>query len=125
VVSASVAGDVRRAVEYIESNLMASVTLADIARAAGLSCRVLFRRFRNATGLSPMAYLRNARFARARDALRRAAVDDRIVDIAALWGFDHMGRFAIEYRHRFGERPSDTKAAARLALPGGRRSAGR
>ena len=110
--SASVASDVRRAVEYIEANLMTCVTLADIVRVAGVSARALFRRFRNDLGVSPMGYVRNARFARARDALRRARAGERIVDIAALWGFDHMGRFAVEYRRRFGEKPSDTKASA-------------
>ena len=41
-----------------------------------------------------------------------------LLDIASLWGFDHMGRFAVEYRRRFGERPSDTRASARRARPG-------
>jgi AraC-like DNA-binding protein len=102
--------DVRRAVDYIEANLAAPVTLEDVVQAAGVSGRVLFRHFRNATGVSPMAYLRNARFQRVRDALRRARADERIVDIAALWGFDHMGRFAVEYRRRFGEKPSETRS---------------
>jgi AraC-like DNA-binding protein len=111
----------QRAVDYIEANLTAPVTMEDIVRVAGVSGRALFRHFRNATGVSPMAYLRNARFARVREALRRACLEERIVDIAALWGFDHMGRFAVEYRQRFGEKPSDTKASA----PGSRASARR
>jgi AraC-like DNA-binding protein len=105
--------DVRRAIDYIEANLTAPVTLEDVVRAAGVSGRVLFRHFRNATGESPLAYLRNARFQRVRDALRRARSGERIVDIAALWGFDHMGRFAVEYRQRFGEKPSETMSSAR------------
>lgn len=113
--SASVTGGVRSAVHYIEANLTALVTLDDIVRASGVSDRVLFRHFRSATGMSPMAYLRNARFARARDALRRARAGERILDIAALWGFNHLGRFAVEYRQRYGEKPSETKAAARIA----------
>jgi transcriptional regulator GlxA family with amidase domain len=117
-VSASVANDVRRAVDYIESNLTAAVTLEDIVNAAGVSGRALFRHFRDAMGVSPMVYLRNARFARVRDALRRAHGEERIVDIAALWGFDHMGRFAVEYRLRFGEKPSDTKASQPAAGAG-------
>jgi len=120
-VSASVASDVRRAVDYIEANLTAPVKLEDVVRAAGMSARGLFRHFRNAMGVSPMVYLRNARFARVRAALRGARGGERIVDIAALWGFDHMGRFAVEYRLRFGEKPSDTRASARGAgKPAGR-----
>ena len=47
--SASVASDVRRAVDYIEANLTAAVTLEDIVRTAGVSSRGLFRRFRHGT----------------------------------------------------------------------------
>jgi AraC-like DNA-binding protein len=107
------AADVRRAIDYIEANLTSPLTLEDIVRAAGVSGRSLFRHFRSATGVSPLAYLRDARFRRVRATLSRAHVDARIVDVAALWGFDHMGRFAVEYRRRFGEKPSDTRASAR------------
>jgi AraC-like DNA-binding protein len=104
--------DVRRAIDYIEANLTAPITLADIVEAAGVAGRVLFKHFKRTTGTSPMAYLRNARFAGVHEALRRARPADRVVEIAARWGFDHIGRFAIEYRRRFGEKPSQTKAAA-------------
>ena len=36
---------------------------------------------------------------------------DRLVtiqDIASHWGFWHLGQFAQDYRHLFGELPSDT-----------------
>jgi transcriptional regulator GlxA family with amidase domain len=106
------AAGVQRAVAYIEANLRAPLTLEDIVRASGISGRGLFRHFRAALGVSPMAWLRDARFLRVREALRHAHRDDRIVEIAALWGFDHMGRFAVEYRRRFGEKPSQTRAFA-------------
>jgi len=55
-----------------------------------------------------MRYLRNARFAKVRDALLRAEPEESVTVIAMACGFTHMSRFAVEYRHRFGERPSDT-----------------
>jgi AraC-like DNA-binding protein len=106
------ARDVRRAIDYIEGHLTASITLEDIVEAAGVSGRVLFKHFRSSLGTSPMAYLRNARFRCVREALRRAQPGERVVDIASLWGFDHLGRFSIEYRRRFGEKPSLTRATA-------------
>lgn len=106
---------VRLAVAFIEANLDAPLTLEEIVRASGVSGRGLFRHFRRAMGASPMAWLRDARFRRVRDALRCARFEDRIVDIATFWGFDHMGRFAVEYRRRFGEKPSQTRASARAA----------
>jgi AraC-like DNA-binding protein len=51
-----------------------------------------------------------------RNALLRAEPDDSVTVIAMACGFTHMSRFALEYRRRFGERPSDT-----LRRVGGRR----
>jgi AraC family ethanolamine operon transcriptional activator len=32
----------------------------------------------------------------------------RVTDVAMRWGFWQLGRFAVEYRALFGERPSQT-----------------
>jgi AraC-like DNA-binding protein len=100
--------DLRRAIDYIEANLDAPITIADIAEASRIAGRTLFQYFRDFRGTSPMRYLRDARFERARDALRRAQPGDSVSQLAMRWGFSHFGRFAIEYRKRFGESPSDT-----------------
>jgi AraC-like DNA-binding protein len=36
-----------------------------------------------------------------------------VSEIALRWGFGHFGRFAAEYRRRFGESPSQTLSSAR------------
>ena len=43
-----------------------------------------------------------------RETLLESEPENSVSAIAARWGFDHFGRFAVEYRRRFGERPSDT-----------------
>jgi AraC-like DNA-binding protein len=105
--------DMRRAVDYIEAKLGSPISVADIAEASGIAGRTLFKHFQDYHGVTPMQYLRNARFDRARDALRRAQSEESITAIAMAWGFSHMGRFSIEYRKRFGERPSETLRRAR------------
>jgi transcriptional regulator GlxA family with amidase domain len=100
--------DVRWALDHIEANLDAPITLADLAAASGVPGRTLAQHFRDATGLSPMAYLREARFRRAREALLSGDGETGVTQIAARWGFAHFGRFAVEYRKRFGESPSKT-----------------
>jgi transcriptional regulator GlxA family with amidase domain len=55
-----------------------------------------------------MRYVRNLRFERVRQALLRAEAEDSVTRIAMSCGFSHMGRFAVAYRQRFGERPSQT-----------------
>jgi AraC-like DNA-binding protein len=100
--------DVKRAIDFMEANLQSPITLADIVEAAGVPGRTLLKHFDHFRGISPMRYLRNARFERVREALRFADPSERVTDIALKWGFEHMGRFALEYRKRFGESPSRT-----------------
>ena len=100
--------DVKRAIDYLQANLDAPVTLADLVAAAGVPGRTLLKHFRDSKGMSPMRYLRNARFLEARQALLAAQPGDSVTAIAMKYGFAHMGRFSVEYRKRFGESPSDT-----------------
>jgi transcriptional regulator GlxA family with amidase domain len=100
--------DVKRAIDFMQAKLGSPISVADIAEASGIAGRTLFKHFQDYRGVSPMRYLRNARFQKARDALRRAQPDESITEIALAWGFVHMGRFSVEYRQRFGERPSET-----------------
>src|SRR5205085_8814636 len=98
----------KRAVDYLEAHLESPITVADLVAASQVAGRTLFQHFHDVTGMSPMSYLRNARFAKVRDALLRAEPEESVTVIAMACGLTHMGRFALEYRHRFGERPSDT-----------------
>jgi AraC-like DNA-binding protein len=100
--------DMKRAIDYIEAKLGLPITIADVAEASGIAGRTLFKHFMDYHGISPMRYLRNARFAKAREALRRGRPDDSVTEIAMRCGFSHMGRFSVEYRRRFGEAPSET-----------------
>jgi AraC-like DNA-binding protein len=100
--------DVKRAIDYLEANLDAPVTLADLVQASGVPGRTLLKHFRDSKGVSPMRYLRNARFRRVRQALMKAQPGESVTALAMGFGFTHMGRFSLEYRQRFGESPSQT-----------------
>jgi AraC-like DNA-binding protein len=100
--------DIRRAVDFIEAHLDSTMTVADLVDVSGVPGRTLFRHFKHFKGVSPMGYLRNARYVKVRDALLSAEFEANVTAIAMRWGFSHMGRFAKEYRDRFGETPSQT-----------------
>lgn len=100
--------DVRRAIDYMQGHLSEPVTLADIVAASGIPGRTLMKHFKDNRGMSPMRYLRHARLVRVREALMRPRPGDSVTDIALTWGFNHLGRFSVEYRHQFGESPSET-----------------
>ncbi len=66
--------------------------------------------------MSPKQYLLLRRMHLARRALRDSAPGETTVtDIATRHGFWQFGRFAGEYRSLFGEAPSTTSIAARIA----------
>jgi len=93
---------------YTLEHLAENVTLGDLAKVCGVSLRSLFNAFEAVTGLSPMAYLRAQRLSRVHDVLSNAPRGTRIIDVAADWGFWHMGHFAATYVAMFGETPSQT-----------------
>ena len=99
---------VKRAVEYMNAELGSPLGISEIAAAAGVAGRTLFKHFKDAYGASPMQHLRNARFEKVHEALLCAEQTDSVTAIALRWGFSHLGRFAVEYRQRYGEPPSQT-----------------
>ena len=98
---------VSRAVELIEESPGDAHTIAGIAARAGCSVRALQEGFQRHVGVSPMRYLRQVRLQRAHTDLCQAdpAVTG-VAKIAGRWGFTHLGRFAAQYRARYGVSPS-------------------
>lgn len=104
--------DVKRARDYIHANLAAPISLGELAALSGVSGRTLLQHFRDCQGVSPMRYVRALRMQRVREELASGAAA-QVIECASRWGFAHAGRFAIEYRRRFGESPSTTLARGR------------
>lgn len=100
---------VKRAMDAVLQRPEHAFTTAALATEARVGVRWLQEAFRRYVGMSPMAYVRDVRLQRARDELRAAAPGEACVsEIAHRWGFAHLGRFAEQYRTRFGELPSQT-----------------
>jgi AraC-like DNA-binding protein/tetratricopeptide (TPR) repeat protein len=99
---------VRRAVQAMRADLGRRWTLDGIAAAAGVSARTLQRQFKSCFGKSPQALLRDIGFERARHELLQGRAESKVMNVALRCGFAHVGRFAVDYRRRFGETPSQT-----------------
>ncbi|NEE03051.1 AraC family transcriptional regulator [Phytoactinopolyspora halotolerans] len=97
--------------DLIESHPEWPHTVASLAREAHVAIRTLQKAFMEHLGVPPKEYLTRVRMQRAHDELVAA---DRsvttVTSVAAKWGMPHMGRFAREYRKRYGELPSETLA---------------
>jgi transcriptional regulator GlxA family with amidase domain len=108
---------VRDAEDLIWARPDAPVRARELARRVGVSSRSLFRAFQHVRGHGPLKALTRARLHHVRRDLLTAEPSARVGDIAASWGFSHLGRFAAAYRRLFGEHPSATLRAARRLSP--------
>lgn len=97
------------AIELMHAHPEADHSISSLARAAGVSVRALQEGFKRHAQMPPLAYLRRVRLEHAHDALRAAQPGSTTVsEVAAYWGFPHLGRFAGWYRRKYGETPSQT-----------------
>jgi AraC family transcriptional regulator len=94
-----------RAIERLRSDSDADVSLAALATDAGLSRFHFCRAFKESTGLSPHAWLRQHRLKQAKNMLRDT--DTSIVSVAAELGYGSQTAFAAAFRRLTGETPSD------------------
>lgn len=99
---------VRRVVAAIEDDPARPWTPSELAELAGVSVRRLQQGFREYVGRSPFQYLHEVRLDRAHHDLVHAQDATTVTEVAVRWGLSHTGRFAADYRHRFGQSPSTT-----------------
>jgi AraC family transcriptional regulator len=94
----------RRAIERLRSDADADVSLAGLASDAGLSRFHFCRAFKESTGLSPHAWLRQRRLEQAMEILRHS--DASIASIAEALGYSSQTAFAAAFKRLTGETPS-------------------
>ncbi|EWM18084.1 AraC-family transcriptional regulator [Kutzneria sp. 744] len=100
---------VRAAVDVIESDPSAPLTLSTLAAHCGVGPRSLQKAFQQHLGMSPMEYVRDVRLRRAHEELRAAdPFADSVAAVARRWGFTHLGRFAAAHEAKFGQKPLRT-----------------
>ena len=101
---------VRDACDYIERNLSTDITVKDVAGGVGVSVRTLQHQFSEDLKDTVTGYIKARRLERARAELADSTAGSgaTVTEIASRWQFNHLGRFAITYRERFGESPSET-----------------
>ena len=100
-----------RAIERLRSDSDADVSLAALASDAGLSRFHFCRAFKESTGLSPHAWLRQHRLEQAMNMLRDT--DTSVVSVAAALGYASQTAFAAAFRKLTGETPSDWRKRTR------------
>lgn len=101
---------VRRARELLESSQTLELSPSKLAAELGVSLRTLQIGFRDELGITPQAYLSEARMVRAHSELACASHEQgaTVATIAARWGFSNVGRFAKKYQAAYSCQPVET-----------------
>ncbi|MCX7321100.1 MAG: AraC family transcriptional regulator [Hyphomicrobiales bacterium] len=100
-----------RSIERLRSDSDSDVSLAALASDVGLSRFHFCRAFKESTGLSPHAWLRQHRLEQAMNMLRDT--DTSVGSVAAALGYASQTAFAAAFRKLTGETPSDWRRRVR------------
>jgi AraC-like DNA-binding protein len=107
-----------RAKDFVDGRYAEPLTVADLAREAGLSRAHFSAEFRRAFGVPPHVYLLTRRMERAAALLRMT--DRSVADICMAVGLSSVGSFTTTFRRVYGLTPTAYRAsfppAADLAL---------
>jgi AraC-like DNA-binding protein len=91
--------------DYIDATYAGPLTLADVARTAGLSPNYLLRSFRQLFNQTPYQYITARRLDLARRLL--AETEHPISEICLVVGFESLGSFSWLFRRKIGIAPSE------------------
>jgi AraC family transcriptional regulator len=107
----------QRVNEYVNAHLSETVSLADMASAAGLSPMHFAAQFRAATGYRPHHYLLLCRLERAKELMNNDSLS--MLDIALEVGFHTQAHFTTVFKRMTGKTPSvwrDKVQEARMSM---------
>jgi transcriptional regulator GlxA family with amidase domain len=105
---------VLEAQQWLQEHLPSPVSMAHLAAHLKLTPRTLNRRFKQATGMSPQAYLQSLRIAAAKDLLRHSNLS--VGDIAWQLGLQDVSYFSQLFRRHSGISPLRYREAVRGKL---------
>ena len=108
---------VERVEAFMWNNVEEPLTLERICAAMHCRVRSLIYSFKDTIGIGPMTYLKILRLNAVRRKLQSAAMPARVFDIAADFGFWHMGHFTTDYKRLFGTTASQAKLRSPQTFP--------
>jgi len=97
-----VGNEIARAIEYLSSNLDEPITIGDIANQVGMSRAVLHRRFKQATTMSPIQFVKSMRL---NSAAMKIANGMNVTEAAMEVGYVSSSQFSREFKRLYGQSP--------------------
>jgi AraC family transcriptional regulator len=95
---------IRAVQSYVGDHLGESISLAELAAAAGLSSFHFLRAFKQSMGVTPGQYVLDRRMERARSLLKSSKLS--VAEVGLRVGFEHSSHFTRAFRRSVGTAPS-------------------
>ena len=97
-----VGNEIAKAIEYLSSNLSENVTIEDMASQVGMSRAVFHRKFKQATTMPPIQFMKSMRL---NNAAMRIAGGMNVNEAAMEVGYVSSSQFSREFKRMYGQSP--------------------
>jgi AraC-like DNA-binding protein len=96
----------QNACDFIKANLHLKISMLDLKHHTKYSERSLQLIFKKHLTKSPCEYIEEQRLLKAFDLIKTHKKEKPVTHIAKDVGFNHLGRFSVNFKKRFGIHPS-------------------
>ncbi len=104
-----VGNEIARAIDYLSSNLGESITIDDMASQVGMSRAVFHRKFKQATTMSPIQFVKSMRL---NNAAMKIANGKNVSEAAMEVGYVSSSQFSREFKRMYGQSPKQWSHAS-------------
>jgi len=94
--------EIARSIEYLSSRLKESVTIEELASEVGMSRAVFHRKFKQATMMSPIQFIKSMRL---NNAAMKIAAGMNVSQAAMNVGYVSSSQFSREFKRTYGQSP--------------------
>ncbi|MDM9628179.1 AraC family transcriptional regulator [Rhizobium sp. S152] len=108
------AGKISRSLAWLREHYGSEISIADLAKDAGMSVASYHAHFKDLTGSSPIQYVKAMRLHEARLMIARG--ESTIAEVAALVGYVSPAQFSRDFKRHFGRTASQESAWVRRHL---------
>ena len=106
-----IGNEIARTIDYLSHHLKEQVTIDDMADHVGMSRAVFHRRFKEATTMSPIQFVKSMRL---NNAAMKIAEGKTVSEAAWDVGYQSSSQFSREFKRMYGQSPRQWSHAAQL-----------
>ncbi len=106
-----VGNEIARTIDYLSTHLNEQVSINDLANQVGLSRAVFHRRFKEATTMSPIQFVKSMRL---NNAAMKIAQGKTVSEAAWDVGYQSSSQFSREFKRMYGQSPRQWSNAAHM-----------